>query len=99
VNQLPLFAVPTDKQRRAIAVLQACPGLEPLEFAKRMWPQSEGWARNARFYWSMERVALGMLGQLRGAGYAFVLGLQWHAAVNVPRITLEPSPAEPETPF
>ena len=98
-DQLPLFAVPTDKQRRAIAVLQAHPGIEPLAFAKLLWPKSKGWARPAKFYGARERVALGMLGQLRQAGYAFVQNEKWYAAVNIARVTLEPSPAEEPAPF
>ena len=99
MTQLALFEVPTDKQRAAIAILQAHAGLEPLAFAKLAWPKSKGWAARGRFAWSMERVALGTLGRLKAEGYAFEMKGKWYAAVNLARLTLEPSPAEESTPF
>ena len=95
MTQLPLFAAPTDKQRQAIAVLQANPGVEPLAFARLLWPKSRGWASRAKFYWSMERVALGMLGALKKAGYASVQNEKWYAAVNFEFVTLASTPDEP----
>lgn len=104
MTQLPLFEAPTDKQRRAIAILQVNPGLEPLPFARLMWPESKGWAqKGGRFHWSMDRVALGMLGSLRKAGFVFVLNEKWYVAANIDYVTLAPKvlvPDEnPETPF
>lgn len=51
----------------------------------------------------MTQVALGMLGSLKQAGFAFVLNEKWYAAVNIEFVTLAPKvlvPDEnPETPF
>ena len=98
-KQLPLFEAPTDKQRQAIAILQSNPGLEPLAFARLMWPDSKGWGKSGNFYWGgMSKVAMGMLGSLRQAGYAFVQNDKWYAAVNIDFVTLAIT-SDPQTPF
>lgn len=82
----------TAAQRRGLSILRDHGPLMPKDFAEKMWPDSEGWQRQARCGYGvhpgggMYTAAGGYLGKLRGRGWVR-RSLEWH--VNKYVITKE----------